>query len=146
MRTVRSLPYGGLPNNHPPRTETPPQRPPWIKTPPGQRPLPRQRPPWTETPLGQRSLLDRDHPWTETPLEQRPPRQRCPWSCDLWCMLGQRPPCEQNHRQLWKHNLPATLLWAVIIDHVNVTQYFCQVNWECQLTTASYTSCISFLK
>ena len=40
--------------------------------------------------------------WTETPLDKDPPpipldRDRDPQSCDLWCMLGQRPPSfEQN--------------------------------------------------
>ena len=47
-------------------------------TAPGQRPP--DRDPLTETPL------DRD------PLRQRPPKQRPSQSCDLWCMLGQRPP------------------------------------------------------
>ena len=62
---------------------------------------PGQRLPWTETPL------DRD-PQNRDPTRQRPPRQRTNWteipprrrtpwtetpqSCDLWCMLGQRPP------------------------------------------------------
>ena len=38
-------------------------------------------------------------PRAETP-RQRPPWTETPWSCDLWRMLGQRPPCEQNHRQV----------------------------------------------
>ena len=91
-----------------------------------------------------RDPLDRDPPsgqrplfWTETPLLDRdPPRQRPPWtetpspqSCDLWCMLGQRCPCEQNHRCLWKHNLAATKLWVVItIRNKVVKVMFLQVS------------------
>ena len=69
-------------------TETPRQRPP-RQRPPGQR-APRQRPPQTETPMGRdpqdRDPLDRD-PGTETPWTET-----LPWSCDMWCMLEQRPP------------------------------------------------------
>ena len=64
--------------------------------------LPGQRPP------GQRPLPG-----------QRPPAKRPPWSCDLWCMLGQRPPPPMDRildTSLWKHYLAATLLRAVIID------------------------------
>ena len=37
----------------------------------------------------------------------RPPRAETPQSCDLWCMLGQRPPPrrEQKHRRLCNHRL-----------------------------------------
>ena len=54
--------------------------------------LPGQRPP-------DRDPLDGDPPgqrphWTETPV-QRPPGQT-PWSSDLWCMLGQRPPVDRQ--------------------------------------------------
>ena len=70
---------------HPPRQRpidrNQQQRPPGQRS-PGQR-LPGQRPPWTETPL------DRNPQWTETPWTKT---QRPPWSCDLRCMLGQRPP------------------------------------------------------
>ena len=52
-----------------PQTETSPERDSHGQRSPGQRP-PGQRPPWTET------------PWTET----------LPWSCDMWCILEQRPP------------------------------------------------------
>ena len=65
---------GGLPNRDPPG-----QIPPDID-PAGQRPYPR-----TDTP--------RQRPrWTETLPQDRDP----PQSCDLWCILGQRPPCGQN--------------------------------------------------
>ena len=85
-RTTGSM-SGGLPGQRPPDRDPLDREPPWTDT------------PWIETPQ------------TKTPL-QRPPRQRpspgqrppwteTPWSCDLWCMLGQRPPhCEQNHRQV----------------------------------------------
>ena len=34
------------------------------------------------------------------------------------CMLGYSPPpCEQNDRHLWKHNLAATTLWTAIRRH-----------------------------
>ena len=85
------------------------QRPPWKET-PRQRPLPDRDPSQTETPHGQRPLkrdppdrdsLDRDPPdrdpsWTETPLDRNPldrdPSGQGPaWSCDVWCMLAQRP-------------------------------------------------------
>ena len=70
---------GGLPDRQPP-----PDR-----DPPGQRPSLDRHPPWTETPQ------DRDPPWTETPQDRDP-------------SPGQRPHCEQNHRQVLKHYLPAT--------------------------------------
>ena len=93
-----------------PRTETLGQRP------LGQRPLldrdprtenpPWQRHPWTETPWTETPDLDTHPTWTDTPPRQRPPLppgQRTP--------PGQRDPsCEQNHRQVWKHNLSATSL------------------------------------
>ena len=105
---------GSLPNRDPlwtktpndrnhPWPETPLDRDPLDKDPPGQRHLPGQRPPSP----GQRPSLDRD-PWTEIPPGQRPPGQsspwtETPWSCDLWCMLGQRAPLhEQNHRHFVK--------------------------------------------
>ena len=96
------------PGQRPPR-QRPPDRDPLGRKPPGQRPPqadpPRQRPidrnpqqrppgqrsPWTETPL------DRNPQWTETPWTKT---QRPPWSCDLRCMLGQRPPCEQNQTRV----------------------------------------------
>ena len=106
MRTARSLPYGGglcsrgfslteiPPGQRPPRQRPLGQRPPWTETPldrdrPGQRP-PGQRPPLDIDPLD-RDLLDRDPPDRDPPGKV-PPGQRALWSCDLWCMLGQRPP------------------------------------------------------
>ena len=78
---------------------------------------PGQRDPWTETPLDRHLLrqrpLDRDSPGqtplTETPpqrppsgqrppLDRDPPGQRLPWTETP--SPGQRPPCEQNHRQV----------------------------------------------
>ena len=48
--------------------------------------------------------LDRDPPGQRSPDRdpiQSPPLDGDPQSCDLWCMLGQRPtPCEQNQRQV----------------------------------------------
>ena len=88
-RTTHSLPYrGGLPEQRP-QTETPLDR-----DPPG------QRPPWTESSSRQRHLLDRDPHWTETPWTEtsldKDPLTEVPWtetpSCDLRCMLGQKPP------------------------------------------------------
>ena len=38
--------------------------------------------------------LDRDPPYRDLP--DRDPKTETPWSYDLWYMLGQRPPCEQN--------------------------------------------------
>ena len=90
---------GGLCLGDPPLDRDPPgQRPPWTETPwteipqtesPLDRDPPDRDPLWTEIPSGQRPSLDRDPLWTETPQ-----------SCDLWYMLGQRPPCEENHRQM----------------------------------------------
>ena len=85
---------GGLPGQRPlldrdpllpwtktPQTETPRQKPSWTGT------------PWTETPSGQRHPLNRD------PLGQRPLSLPPPQSCNLWCMLGQRPPLNRmTHR------------------------------------------------
>ena len=136
--TARSLLYGGfLPNRDPPGQRSPRQRPPWIETTPLDRDIPDRDPldrdplldrdsptetPWTETPLDRDLPRQRPPPltethWTEIPLD-RDPQAETPWtetprSCDLWCMLGQRPPCEQNQRRLWKHNLAATSLRAV---------------------------------
>ena len=77
MRTVRSLPYGGVS-----LTETPlGQRPPWTETPPDRDPPSGQTPPGQRPPSGQTPPPRQRPSWTETP-----------WSCDLWCMLGQRPP------------------------------------------------------
>ena len=93
MQTTRSLPYRGVS-----LTETPLDRdPPWTETPLDRDPS-GQRPLWTETPRT-------DILWTEIPPGQRPPdrdpldrnpRDRPPCSSDLWCMLGQKTPCEQN--------------------------------------------------
>ena len=103
-----------IPRQRPLRTETPRQRPPdrdpLDRDPLDRDPLdrnpPGQRPPWTET------------SWKETPWKETP------WSCDLWSMLGQRPPCEQNHRHVEKHYLAATSLLAVI------TTEWIQPNWD----------------
>ena len=98
-----------LPDRDPPR-----QRPPWDSD------------LWTETlpdrdPSGQRSLSyvtcdacwDRDPPVNRITVmsalkvyiamywyRQRPLWTETLQSCYLWCMLGQRPPCEQNHRHV----------------------------------------------
>ena len=77
MRTARSLPYWGVslgPYRDPRWTETLPDRPP-------------------------RSCDPR-----QTPAGQRPRRTDPPRSCDLWCMLGQRPPLNRmTDRRLWKY-------------------------------------------
>ena len=106
MRTARSLPYKvvcwGVSLTETPRTETP-----LDKDPPG------QRPPWTET-LRQRPPGQRP-PGQRCPPRQRPPRDP-PWSCDLWCMLGQTSPCEQN-KNIGVKTLPCPKLhlWVVNI-------------------------------
>ena len=120
--------------NRDPQTKTPGQRPP-RKRPldrdpqaenpqaetPGQDPqtenplteTPRQRPHWTDLP--DRDPLDRDTPWTEILLDREPSLDRDPRSCELWCMLGQRPPVKRlTDRQVLKHHLAATSLRAVI--------------------------------
>ena len=91
MRTARMLPWGGLPGQRSPWTETPHwteipldrdpldrdhfgQRPAWIETCLGKRPLSGQRPTWTET------LNWTETPWTETPLDRDPPEQRSHWT------------------------------------------------------------------
>ena len=72
----------------------------------------------TETPSRTETPLDRGPPGHRHPPGHRPPWTQTPRSCDLWCMLGQRPPCEENHRRLSKHNLPATSLRAVKMEIV----------------------------
>ena len=78
------------------QTETPWTETPWTENPctenlPGQRP-PMDRHPRTETPPGQRPSLERD-----------PPLDRDHRSCDLWCMMGQRPPVNRmTDRQVIK--------------------------------------------
>ena len=100
MPTARSLPYGGISVWGLPNRDPPGQRPPWTETPldkdsPGQR-CPDRDPP-DRGPAGQRPLGQRP-PWTETPSQteipprQRSPQRETPWTCDLWCMLGQKPP------------------------------------------------------
>ena len=102
---------GGISLTENPRIETPldrdppGQRPPWTETTPGQRHPPGQRPSWTEISPDidprTETTLDRDpldiDPQTESALDRDsldrdPPDRDTPWSCDLWCMLGQRPP------------------------------------------------------
>ena len=81
----------------------------------------------------QGGLPDRDPHRTETPTRQRPPGQRPPdpqtetlWtetprSCDLWCMLGQRPPpprwAEWLTDRCKKITLPQLRLRAVTITY-----------------------------
>ena len=62
--------------------------------------------PWTENPPDRGPLPDRDLPFDRDPSGQRP-SSAC-WDRDP-------PPCEQNHRRLWKYNLAATSLRAVKI-------------------------------
>ena len=45
----------------------------------------------------------------------------CPGGCLPQCMLGCTPPCEQNDRCLWKHNLAATTLRTVINTSTNIS-------------------------
>ena len=110
MRTAHLLTYGGdlclwtetpLPGQRPPSVDRDPlhgQRPPpGTETPlPGQT-SPRQRTPWTET------------PWTETPWTETP------WSCDLWCMLAQRPPPMDRQTPVKTLPCPKLRLRAVTI-------------------------------
>ena len=101
----REIPWIETPKTETPWTETPLDRDPPDRDAPKQRPS-RQRPlPMDRDPAGQRhpwteTLLDRDPSWTETHWTETP------WSCDLWCMLGQRPPREQNNWQTGVKTLP----------------------------------------
>ena len=85
--------------------DPPGQRPPWTSRDPPNRdppPLDRDPPPPDRDPSGQKLPRTETHPWKQIPPGQRPAVQgpRCtetpwtenPWSCDLWYMLGQRPP------------------------------------------------------
>ena len=96
MRTAHLLPYG---DRDPPY---PGQRPPH----PGQRP-PGKRPHSTETPWT-------ENPWTGTPRDRDRPGQRPPVMSPVMYAGTETPPCEQSHRQVWKHYLAATSLRAVI--------------------------------
>ena len=68
MRTISTLPYGGLPGRDPPE-----KRPPWTETPIWTEtpsldsdPLPGQRPPlWTETPRAETPCTETPPPWTD---------------------------------------------------------------------------------
>ena len=142
MHAARTLPYWGShwqrpPGQRPTRQRPPRQRPPRLRssgqTPPRQSP-PRQRPPdrdpQTETPDRE---PQRETSWTVTSPGQRPPDR----DTQDWDLPGQRPPspgqrpprqrppCEQNHRQMSKHYLAATSLRSVIILVMSVYLYFC---------------------
>ena len=52
-------------------------------------------------------------PWEQTPLEQKPPPGA--GTPGAGTPRSRHPPCEQNHRRLWKYNLAPTSLRAVII-------------------------------
>ena len=65
----------------------------------------------TETPL------DRD------PLDRDPPGQRPPWSCDLWCMLEQRPP-PWTESQIGVKTLPCRNFVADGNNCVNPCKYY----------------------
>ena len=90
MHTARALPYKGVSLTEKPSPDREPPKAPWTGTPPDRDPPGQRQPP-------DRDPLDIDppptHTHTETPLTETP---LAPWSCDLWWMLGQRPPPPVN--------------------------------------------------
>ena len=116
-----NIPVGTeTPMDGPPRQRYPGQRPPGrypsVRDPP--------RPSWTEI-LLERDPQDRD---------RDPPGQR-PLQTETPCR--QRPPYEQNHRQVQKHYLPQLRLRAVIKQPKRFQKYSASLHSINQLTRSN---------